>query len=151
MVIREAVPQDIDRLRLIRNTVSENALSDPGRITSKDYEEYLTIKGKGWVCEMDGEIIGFSIVSIEENNVWALFLKKEFEGKQIGSRLHDIMLQWYFDQTRETIWLSTAPGTRAEKLYRRKGWIASGMMHDNREIRFEMNWENWKQQGNEYV
>ena len=142
MVIREASPDDIENLQAIRNAVIENALSDPGRIPREEYEDYLTTKGKGWLCEINNEVVGFAIVSVEEKNVWALFIKKEFEGRHIGSRLHDIMINWYFNQTKESIWLSTAPGTRAEKLYRHKGWTERGMMNNNKEIRFEMSFEN---------
>ena len=79
-------------------------------------------RGKGWVCETDNKIIGFAIVSVLDNNVWALFLDPQFEGKGIGKKLHDEMMDWYFSQTDAGIWLSTAPGTRAEIFYRRAGW-----------------------------
>jgi len=51
LYIREAVLNDISQLQIVRNSVLENGLSDPGRITTADYQEYLTQKGKGWVWE----------------------------------------------------------------------------------------------------
>jgi GNAT superfamily N-acetyltransferase len=50
------------------------------------------VRGKGWVCEINNEIVGFSIADLKGNNIWALFLRPEFEKLGIGKRLHDIML-----------------------------------------------------------
>jgi hypothetical protein len=51
------------------------------------------------------------------------------------------MLNWYFDQTKETVWLSTAPNTRAEKFYRKAEWKEVGVY--GKEIKFEMNYQDW--------
>jgi len=61
----------------------------------------------------------------------------------IGKRLHDDMLDWYFAQTSTTIWLGTAPATRAEKFYRKAGWQEVGI-HGKGEIKFEMTAADWK-------
>ena len=142
LYIREAVLNDIPQLQIVRNSVLENALSDPGRITTADYQQYLTQKGKGWVWEEENQIAGFCIVSLSDNNVWALFVLPDFEKKGIGKKLHDAMLQWYFTETQSTLWLSTDPGTKAEIFYRKNGWVETGVY--NREIKFEMNYECWK-------
>ena len=52
------------------------------------------------------------------------------------------MLDWYFTQTRETVWLGTAPGTRAETFYRRTGWREVGQ-HGKGEVKFEMGAGEW--------
>ena len=103
----------------------------------------ISQRGKGWVCDIDNHIVGFSIVDLKDKNIWALFLKPEFERKGIGKELHKIMLDWYFEQTKSTVWLGTAPKTRAETFYRRAGWTAIGM-HGDDEVKFEMTYENWK-------
>lgn len=66
----------------------------------------------------------------------------EFEKKGIGKKLHDVMLNWYFDQTRDSVWLGTSPGTRAETFYRKAGWTEIGK-HGNGEIKFEMSYDEW--------
>ncbi|KMQ61498.1 GCN5 family acetyltransferase [Chryseobacterium angstadtii] len=142
MLIREAIAEDIPQIQTVRNSVKENTLSDPGLVTNADCEEFLFKRGKGWVCEIDTRIVGFSIVDLEDNNVWALFLHPDFENKGIGRKLHDIMLDWYFEQTQKDLWLGASPGTRAEIFYRKSGWQENGMHGD--EIRFEMNYNNWK-------
>jgi GNAT superfamily N-acetyltransferase len=59
----------------------------PTLVTDADCEAYLFHRGKGWVCEMDGIIVGFAIADLQEENIWALFLKPEAEGKGIASQL----------------------------------------------------------------
>jgi GNAT superfamily N-acetyltransferase len=142
MKIREATINDIAQIQVVRNSVLENTLSDPNLVTDNDCLEFITIKGKGWVCEIENSIVGFSIVDLKENNVWALFLNPDFEKQGIGKMLHDMMIDWYFKQTKETIWLGTAPKTRAVKFYKNAGWIEIGM-HGKNEIKFEMNYKNW--------
>ena len=144
MIFREAKIEDIGQIQFVRNSVSENTLSDPGLVTDQDCEEFITERGKGWVCVIDNRIVGFAIADLKERNVWALFLNPEHEGKGIGRHLHKIMLDWYFTQTKDTIWLGTAFNTRAELFYRKAGWIEAGN-NGTKEIKFEMTFEQWKQ------
>ena len=143
MTIREAKTEDIQQLQFIRNSVKENALSNPDLVTYEDYETYINVKGKGWVCELDNRIVGFAIVDLKENNIWALFIAPEFESKGIGKALHARMLEWYFMQTKEKVWLSTAFDTRAAKFYKIAGWTEVGM-HGTKEVKFEMDYDDWK-------
>lgn len=142
MIIRKAKIEDIQQIQSVRNSVTENTLSDPNLVTDEDCKTFITIRGKGWVCEMDDEIIGFSIADLKDNNIWALFLRPEFEKQGIGQQLHDIMLDWYFEQTKENVWLSTSPMTRAERFYRKAGWKEIGT-HGKGEIKFEMTYDDW--------
>jgi len=142
MVIREAEISDIRQMQVVRNAVKENALSNPALVTDEDCKYFMTVRGKGWVCERENEIVGFSIADLQGNNIWALFLKPGFEKRGIGRQLHDIMLDWYFSKTEKTVWLSTAPGTRAEDFYRTAGWKETGL-HGKNEIRFEMTCQDW--------
>ncbi|WP_242926956.1 GNAT family N-acetyltransferase [Pontibacter vulgaris] len=144
MIFREATITDIPQIQIVRHSVKENVLSNPALVTDQHCVEYLTIRGKGWVCEVNNEIVGFAIVDLKENNVWALFLKPEYEGKGIGKRLLNTMLNWYFSQTKETFWLGTGFHTRAEKFYRLQGWTEAGL-HGSNEIRFEMSYDTWLQ------
>ncbi|MCU7551221.1 GNAT family N-acetyltransferase [Chitinophagaceae bacterium LB-8] len=142
MRIREAEIYDIKQIQIVRNSVSENALSDPKLVSDEDCEEFITIRGKGWVCEVDRQIVGFAIADLKGNNIWALFLRPEYEKKGIGRLLHDTMLEWYFSQTKTKVWLGTAPNTRAETFYRKNGWTEVGT-HGKCEIKFEMTYNDW--------
>jgi len=140
---REAIIEDIPQIQRVRNSVKENVLSHPNLVTDADCEDYISLRGKGWVCEADGTIVGFSIADLKDNNIWALFLHPEYEGKGIGRKLHQLMMDWYFSQTDKTVWLSTAPNSRAETFYRKAGWTETGM-HGSGEIKFEMTQDDWK-------
>lgn len=142
MIFREAAIADIPQLSKIRLAVKENILSNPDLVPYEDYIEFMTQRGKGWVCEIDNKIVGFSIVDLTDNNIWALFIDPDFEKKGIGSQLHIMMLDWYFKQTKANVWLGTAPKSRAESFYRKAGWKEIGM-HGKDEIKFEMTFENW--------
>lgn len=143
MIFREATKNDIGQIQVVRNAVTENTLSNPALVTDKDCEDYMMNRGKGWVCEVEGKIVGFAIADLVDHNVWALFIQPGFDKKGIGRRLHDDMLDWYFQQTTQTIWLSTSPGTRAETFYRKAGWKETGV-YGKGEIKFEMSAAGWK-------
>ena len=147
MIFREATTEDIKQIQVVRNAVKENMLSDPNLVTDRDCEDFINKRGKGWVCEIENRIVGFAIADLKDNNIWALFIDPEFEKKGIGQTLHKIMLDWYFKQTKATVWLGTAFNTRAEKFYRKAGWKEVGL-HGFKEIKFEMSYEDWSNLSN---
>lgn len=142
MKIREAELKDIVQIQVVRNLVKENRLSDPGLVPDSDVEDYMTRRGKGWVCEINDEVVGFAIADLVDNNIWALFIHPDFERIGIGKKLHDEMMNWYFSKTDKTVWLGTSPGTRAELFYRKAGWKEAGL-HGKGEIKFEMTKNDW--------
>ncbi|QJX47589.1 GNAT family N-acetyltransferase [Hymenobacter taeanensis] len=144
MLFREAQVADIPQLSVVRLSVLENRLSNPALVTTQDYVDYLTQRGKGWACEENGGIVGFGIADRLGHSIWALFVQPEFAGLGIGKQLHELMLNWYFAQTSGTVWLSTARGTRAEEFYRRQGWQDTGLTKSG-EVRFEMTVGEWNQ------
>src|SRR5688500_10515832 len=143
MTLREATIEDIDQMHVVRTSVYENQLSNPNLIKAKDYEDYLVDRGKGWVAEIDNLIVGFAIIDLIENNVWALFIQPSFERMGIGKMLHDEMINWYFTKADKAVWLSTTANTRAEYFYRIAGWEQTGTQ-PNGEIKFEMKAEHWR-------
>jgi GNAT superfamily N-acetyltransferase len=142
MIIREATPEDIKQMQIVRNAVKENVLSNPSVVTDEACLEYITVRGKGWVSEIDKQIVGFSIADLKDNSIWALFVDPAFEKQGIGRQLHQVMLDWYFSQTQKTVWLETSPNTRAETFYRKSGWIEVGKYREH-DIKFEMTYEDW--------
>lgn len=147
IAIRPAKIEDIDQMLVVRNSVTENMLSNPKSVTEEDCIAYITQRGKGWVCEVNDVVIGFSIVDLQDNEIWALFILPEFEKQGIGRQLHDTLLDWYFAQTTQHIELSTSPKTRAYSFYHKAGWSEIGILM-NGEIKFELTFDNWKKYGN---
>jgi len=146
LAFREAIPNDIPQIQIVRHAVKENVLSDPSLVTDEDCAEYLVNRGKGWVCESNRRIIGFAIADLVDDNIWALFVDPDFEKQGIGKELHEMMLNWYFSQGKKKVWLGTSPNTRAVSFYKKAGWIEAGL-HGTAEIRFEMNSEYWFTEG----
>lgn len=142
MKVRVAEQKDIPQIQVVRNLVTENRLSDPGLVSDHDVEDYMFRRGRGWVCEINNEVVGFAIADLIDNNIWALFVHPHFEKMGIGKKLHDEMMNWYFTNSVKTVWLGTAPNTRAEKFYREAGWKETGL-HGKGEIKFEMTKVEW--------
>jgi GNAT superfamily N-acetyltransferase len=135
MNLREATRADIARMHVVRMSVSENRLSDPRRVTPEHYREMLEVRGKGWVCEVAGRIVGFAIADAVDRSIWALFVEPGHEGRGIGRALHDVMVEWLFQAGSEPVWLSTDPGTRAARFYAAAGWTAERTLASG-ELRF---------------
>lgn len=133
---------DVEQIQLVRNAVKENMLSNPALVSDEDVEDFLSVRGKGWVGVVNKLVVGFSIVDIKEHNLWALFVHPQYAAKGIGKALHNLMMDWYFKQTTTSIWLGTAPGTRAEKFYTLMGWKPAGK-HGDKEVKFEMSFDNY--------
>lgn len=142
MVFREARIEDIAQIQVVRHAVKENTLSDPNLVPDKDVAFYITEKGKGWVCETNNQIVGFAIADLQEHSIWALFVDPGFAEKGIGKKLHQLMMDWYFSQTKEKASLGTSPKTRAEQFYTKQGWTAVGN-YSNGEVKFEMTYNDW--------
>ena len=143
MVFRQAKTSDIKNMQLIRNAVKENVLSDPALVPDEAVEKYINQRGKGWVCLDLGIMAGFCIADLVNDNIWALFVLPGMEGKGIGRKLQTIMLDWYFTNDKQLVWLSTQKNSRAEKFYRLTGWIEEGPYGKN-EIKFTMNKQDWQ-------
>lgn len=144
MEFREAILSDLETIMDVRFSVKENVLSNRDLVTIADCEDFIFRRGNGWVCVVDEKVVGFSIVDLVENNIWALFVRPEFAQQGIGKQLHNLMLDWYFTQTQKTVWLGTDPGTRAETFYRKSGWQHVGMYGN--EYKFEMTYSDWNHQ-----
>ena len=122
---------DIPQIQVVRLLVKENTLSDPSLVTDADCVEFITRRGKGWVCMEGEQLTGFTIADLKENNIWPLFVDPDFEGRGIGKQLHSLMMNWYFEQDKQYIWLVTSSNTRAEKLYASRGWTNTGIVNKN--------------------
>ena len=143
IIYRTAELADIAQMQVVRHLVKENTLSDPALVPDKDVAYYITQKGKGWVCKVGDQIVGFAIVDLQEHSVWALFVDPQFAERGIGKELHRMMINWYFDQTDKSLILGTSPNTRAEKFYNLQGWKPIGN-YPNGEVKFELTNDAWK-------
>jgi GNAT superfamily N-acetyltransferase len=141
LTYRPALVDDIPDLMSIRNNVRENQLVSTV-IANDDYVQAMTIDGRAWLCESDGEVVGFVNGRVKQGDIWALFLRESHEGRGIARALMDIVEDWMFGEGLDSIWLVTAPRTRAERFYRRRGWAERGSK-DTGEVEFILTRERW--------
>ncbi|MES2047338.1 MAG: GNAT family N-acetyltransferase [Pseudomonadota bacterium] len=134
---RQANIQDIPSMSAIRLAVKENVLSNPARVTHQMYLDYLELIGRGWVCENNGEIIGFSYAAKEDSSIWALFVRPESEGLGAGKALLALAAEWLFSIGNTTVTLGTSAHTRADRFYQRQGWTR-GEMKDAVEVYYTL-------------
>jgi GNAT superfamily N-acetyltransferase len=116
-------------------SVTENRLVSTA-LTENDYIVAIAQTGRGWVAEADGEVVGFAVGNAQTGNIWALFVEPRHEGNGYGRQLHDVMVDWLWEQGLDRLWLTTEPGTRAERFYQQAGWERAGVAGG--EIRFEL-------------
>jgi len=120
-MLRQATRADVPMMHRVRLAVHENRLVSLV-LTPEDYIAAIETSGRGWLVEVDGEVVGFSIGNIDTGNIWALFVDPGHEGRGYGKRLHDAMIAWLFSCGLERLWLTTGPQTRAQCFYERAGW-----------------------------
>jgi len=133
-MIRNAGRADIPRLREIRDTVRENKLGDPSRVTIDHYHWFIDNPGI-FVWEEGGRIAGFSAADPRDGNITALFMDEAFEGRGIAQALFARACDVLQRAGCPRMWLTTDPGTRAERFYRKAGWRVTGSR--NGELVFE--------------
>jgi len=135
-MLRQAEARDISALQRVRASVRQNRLVSTV-ITDEDVRRAIEETGRGWVVEADGEVVAFAIGNATDGNVWALFVHPDHERRGHGRRLHDAMVAWLWSRGLERLWLTTQPGTRAEKFYAAAGWVRTGLASRG-EVRFEL-------------
>jgi GNAT superfamily N-acetyltransferase len=124
--IRRARGEDHARITEIRNAASENKLGEASRpLVDRDYPWFRDSPGV-WVWEEDGEILGFSAADTRDGSIWALFVAPGHERRGIGRALFEKALGVLRQYGHCTAWLTTEPGSRAERFYRAAGWKVIG-------------------------
>ena len=116
-------------------SVSDNRLESTV-ITESDYASAIEPPGRGWVIEVQGDIVAFAAGNAANGNIWALFVHPAHERRGHGRRLHDTVVEWLSSQGTPRLWLTTQAGTPAERFYRAAGWRLVGRQA-NGELRFE--------------
>jgi len=124
-MIRRARPDDHARVTEIRNSVTENVLGDPSRVTIEHYKWFEQNPGV-WLWEEDGRILGFSAADTRDGSIWALFIDPAHEGRGIGRALFAKALDSLREAGHRTGSLTTQPGSRADRFYQKAGWKVMG-------------------------
>jgi GNAT superfamily N-acetyltransferase len=75
------------------------------------YEDYLALRGRGWVAELEGKVVGFCYADAADASIWALFIAPAYEGRGIARALLGKAVAWLFGQGHAAVRLSTGMGT----------------------------------------
>ena len=106
----------------------ENALSkeDLRRlgITPETVREMMRTSHRGWLCEVDGKVVGFAMGNGKTGEMWVIAVLPGYEGRGIGAELMDRVEGWLWSLGWGEIWLTTDTDTslRAYGFYRARGW-----------------------------
>ena len=138
MIYRSMEPRDIRHCIKVRTSVRENrfsleALRQEG-ITEESVTQLLATSHQGWVCEVDGQIVGFGMGNRTNGEFWVLAVLPEHEGRGIGRTLMKFTVEWLRTCGHKEIWLWTSPDTAtlAYALYRKANWEDCGVIDGRR-------------------
>jgi GNAT superfamily N-acetyltransferase len=124
-LIRAATRDDIPRIMAIRAGVRENRLRDPSRVTADHVRAYVDDGGiLVWIEAQ--EVVGFSVADPRNGNIVGLFVEERYERRGIRRALFERACHTLVSAGCPRLWLTTWPGTRAERFYRAAGWQVTG-------------------------
>ena len=123
--LRQATRFDVDAIQRVRASVRENRLTST-TISDADVLHAIERTGRGWVVEVEGNVVAFAVGNAHTGNIWALFVDPAHERRGYGRRLHEAMVAWLWSLNHDRLWLTTEPGTRAEAFYAAAGWQLAG-------------------------
>ncbi len=112
MKFREITIPDISAIFEIRVATDENNFTDEELeqrgISVETVEEKLKTICKGWLCQIESEIVGFIIANKKTAEIWMLAVLPAHKNKQIETRLLNLAEHWLlssgknsFQQTRK--------------------------------------------------
>lgn len=142
MRIRPATEADVEALFDIRTDVRENHMTHEALaaidVTPENVAGMLRTDSAAWLGEVDGRPVAFAMADTSRGTVFALFVRRGYEGRGLGRALLAEAAAWLFGRGWEEVWLTTgadAPGANA--FYRRVGWREDGVA-ENGEIRYTL-------------
>ena len=137
---REMQKEDIAEVLRLRTLTRENALSEGELkalgITPESVAEELGGITRGWICESDHRILGFTIGSGKSGEMMVVAVLPEAEGMGIGRRLMSLVQNWLFSLGHRELWLmeNPDPNIRAYSFYRKLGWEPVGEFRDGEQM-----------------
>lgn len=128
MIFREIEVNDLDELLVVRSSTDENNMSIELLNSYGINTETTSIKMKddlkGWLCEIDNKIVGFSMGFAKSGEMWVIAVLPNFINRGIGCKLLSLVEDYLF-KTCDELWLTTDIDTklRAYSFYKKNGWI----------------------------
>jgi ribosomal protein S18 acetylase RimI-like enzyme len=130
--IREMTTTDIPdvfavRVSTVENNVTMRELEEEYELTPDSLADAIQLSSKGWVCEVEGKIVGFAMGDSDNGELTVIAVLGEFERRGIGETLLATVRDWLFQSGHNEIWLVTTPDPnfRAYGFYLSQGWTAT--------------------------
>jgi GNAT superfamily N-acetyltransferase len=126
---REITEADIPALFRVRVATHENRLSleelKALGITEETVRDCLRGSFKGWLCEVDQQVVGFAMGDRSSGELWVIAVLPEYLGQGIGSRLLREVESWLAECGCARLWLTTDidPSLKAYSFYLQHGWV----------------------------
>jgi N-acetylglutamate synthase-like GNAT family acetyltransferase len=109
MKYREITLRDIPAIFEVRVATDENNLSydELGKrgIMLKLLEEKIQTTCKGWLCEIENEVVGFVIANKKIAEIEELVVLPEHNTKMIKAKLLNLAEHWLFSSGKRKFWL----------------------------------------------
>lgn len=132
-IFREMTVSDLPEVFSVRVSTKENSvtmqeLEKEYELTPRSLAAAMLINMRGWVCEVDGRIVGFAMGDNQSGEMTVIAVLSEYEERGIGRRLLAKVRDWLFQSGFDEIWLVTTPDPsfRAYGFYLSQGWTATG-------------------------
>ena len=139
MKIREVEKSDIKEILNIRVSTKENHfsmddLAEVG-VTPQSVSEWLDGSIKGWICEISGKPVGFTLGDGATAEMLVIAIYPEYEKLGIGKKLITQIQDWLWSFGHKELWLWSNPDStvRAHGFYRKLGWEPTGEINGNDE------------------
>lgn len=141
LTYREMRIDDLPAVLALRAATRENAmtleeLEEDYGITPESLAQSMQSHVRGWLCECEGEVVGFAMGDRANGEVQVVAVLPDFEGRGIGKALLRQVRDWLFAEGYEEIWLGANPDpqVRATGFYRRLSWRRTGVMKGDDEV-----------------
>ena len=128
LIFREIEPPDLPALFEVRTATDENSYTldelHALGITEASVLEKLQRSFRGWLCEVDGVVVGFAMGDRLTGELWVIAVLTDYVRRGIGSELLRRVEQWLWSEGCTRLWLTTDTdtGLRAYGFYRNRGW-----------------------------
>ncbi len=138
MRFREITKEDIPALFEVRTATDENRLTIEQLtrmgITPETVREKIAGTFRGWLCEIEGRVVGFAMGNRATGEVWVIAVLPACIRMGIGTELMNRVEEWLFAEGCEAIWLTTDvdPALRAYGFYLKRGWVDDGIRDGDR-------------------
>ena len=125
---REILPSDMEaifdvRVRTWHNPNGAAEMTRMG-ISRDSVRRTMEKTHRGWLAEVDGEVVGFAMGDKARGEMWVIAVLKEYENQGIGRSLLGLVEEWLCSEGCKELWLTTDADEnyRAVGFYRCLGW-----------------------------